>query len=109
MIKLPETVTGTFFISLCRFTGEVILTSYEPSDNAMLGTTEVTVDVPQLTQVEINQNKINALQVQADELKAKTSERLKEISEQIQQLTCIEHKPESGDGESLPFDVEVAF
>lgn len=95
--ELPETVTATLHISICRFTGDAVLTSYESADNALLGTAEVTVDVPQLTQVEINQNKINALQAQADELTAKTSERLKEISDQIQQLTCIEHKPESGD------------
>ena len=92
MKKLPKTITETVHISICRFTGDVQLTIFPPTDSALLGTAEVTVDVPQLTEQQINQNRINALTAQADELKAKTSARLKEISDQINQLKCIEHK-----------------
>jgi hypothetical protein len=97
MINLPKTVTEKFYISYCRFTGAVWLTAYPSPDNVQLGTTEVTVDVPQLTQEQMNQNCINALVAQADELKAKTSARLDEINDKINQLKCIEHNPTEQD------------
>lgn len=97
MIKLPETITETLIISICDFTGDAVLTSYQPSGNVLIGTAEVTVDVPQLTQLEINQNQIAALTAKADEIKAKAAERLKEISDQIQQLKCLEHNPADED------------
>lgn len=92
MLNLPKEVTETVYISLCRYTGTPTITTYEPSDNALLGKQEITLDVPQLTEAEINQNKIASWQAQAEEIKAAASKRLEEISEQIQQLNCIEQQ-----------------
>ena len=94
MKPLPKTVTRTFNLSICEYIGDVVVTTHPVPRNMHLGTAELTFDVPQLTEQEINQQQVAVLVAQSDEIKATASARLQEISEQISRLTCIEHQEE---------------
>ena len=93
MIKLPETVTGTVY-TILRDCGEVFLCSSSFSGVAgytVLSKQEVTVDVPQ---EDPTPKVIQALEDKAEDIQAESMAAVRLIMDQIQQLKCLEHKPE---------------
>lgn len=94
MNTLPLTVSSTLYIVLGP-SGDVSLCSSAMSGITgwtVLGTTEVTVDVPQenpLLKV------IEGLESNAEDILAVAQAKVREIHDQIQNLKCLEHDGEA--------------
>jgi hypothetical protein len=96
MIKLPETVTGKMFVVLTD-DGRVILSGSNFSTCAgytCLSEHEFTVDVPQ---EDPTAKVVQGLENRAEDIQAEAAAAVRVIMDQIQQLKCLEHKPESRD------------
>jgi len=89
--KLPATVTGTVYICISpSFPEDVMLTCSDMSGYgyAVLGTQEVTVDVPR---VYPRAKMIEGLEAQAKKLQADHQVALNDIQDKIQSLLALEH------------------
>ncbi len=95
--KLPETVTATLYIHASKICigGKYSVSVFgcDMSDTFkdifLVGTQEVTLNVPQ---IDFIQAQVDCLNKQKNQISAKTQVALKSIDDQIQSLTCIEHK-----------------
>jgi hypothetical protein len=98
MNALPKTHTQTLYI--CAFRSyvsdayQVDLLTFDPTkgDNvlgrALLGTTEVTIDVPQVNMIEAE---LTALSEARDSILSEANRKAAVLAERIQRLRCLEH------------------
>ena len=96
MIKLPETVTGTMYVVLDQF-GHVFLSGSDfqtLEGYTCLSSQEFTVDVPQ---EDPTAKVVQGLEDRAEDIQAEATAAVRVIMDKIQQLKCIEHKPEQDD------------
>lgn len=99
MKALPKVHTEKMYICARRaFSGEeygISLTSYDPTTGSnslgyiVLGTTEVTVDIPECNPV---QAEIEAIEQARDKILADAQLQATQLNERIQRLLCIEHE-----------------
>ena len=92
-IKLPKTVSATLHVSLADF-GSVRITTAAMTEYGYttLATHDITLDVPQ---DDPTPKFIEALEAKAARIDADARESVRVINAQIQELRCIEYKPES--------------
>ncbi len=97
MIKLPETVTSTMYVILRTYDNGVFSCSSSFSEQegyTVLGQHEVTLDVPQ---EDPTLKAIESLENRAEDIQAEATAAVRAIMDKVQQLKCIEHKPEQDD------------
>ena len=94
-VKLPKTVSATLHVILSDF-GEVMISTGDMTEYGYttLATHDITLDVPQ---DDPTPKFIEALEAKAARIDAEARESVRVINAQIQELRCIEYKPESGD------------
>ena len=95
MIELPKTVDCKIHVCISS-SGTVSASCANMAQHgwATLAVHEMTFDVPQ---EDPTPNFIEALEGQAEDIQAEAAAAVRAIMDQIQQLKCLEHKPESGD------------
>ena len=94
MIELPKTVTGKMYVVL-TVSGEVILSgsNFATIDGyTCLSEHELTVDVPQ---EDPTAKVVQALEDRAEDIQAEAAAAVRVIMDKIQELKCIEYKPEN--------------
>lgn len=101
MKKLPKTLTKKLYIcarrDICRPDSDYSLNLNDfnlaggsnPSGYILLGTTEVTVDIPECNPV---QAEIEAIKKARDQILADAQLQATQLDERIQRLLCIEHE-----------------
>jgi hypothetical protein len=92
MKELPKTVTQTMFICMSPYSEVPKIVDADMSGYgwAMLGTVEVTVDVPQVDPVK---KMVESPEKKAARIEADAYVEVTKVKEQIKQLLSIEHNP----------------
>ena len=104
--ELPKTFTKKFYITLEVTQNMVFALDCDISSNSeyvVLGTKEITFDIPEVSETQIKLDLIKNLQAAKEKLQAEHFMELKEVDDKIQNLLSIDYVPVANNDEELPF------
>lgn len=94
--ELPKTVSNTLYIVKSEYGGPMItVCDMSEYGYVTLGTHEITLDVPQISQTDLVLKQVDVLKTEKQRLQAETQVKLNALDEKIQKLLAITYQPQA--------------